>query len=173
MRTLLIKWIVALLVPVAIFTFVWSGEAIINNALLSLLGTGSLTPSISLFIQLAVFIVIFYATTIALAGYLVAADSGQRGMIDLWTDIAVYVLVPLFLVISEGLITDDDTVAAYGLLLLRERGLGAVRVGTVDDYQGQEERIILISTARLFIVNVILVSSPVFQMNSRKLACSK
>ena len=33
-------------------------------------------------------------------------------------------------------------------LLLRERGLGAVRVGTVDDYQGQEERIILISTAR-------------------------
>ena len=32
-------------------------------------------------------------------------------------------------------------------LLLRERGLGAVRVGTVDDYQGQEERIILISTA--------------------------
>lgn len=31
-------------------------------------------------------------------------------------------------------------------LLLRERGLGAVRVGTVDDYQGQEERIIFIST---------------------------
>ena len=33
-------------------------------------------------------------------------------------------------------------------LLLRERGLGAVRVGTVDDYQGQEERIIFISTVR-------------------------
>ena len=31
-------------------------------------------------------------------------------------------------------------------LLLRARGLGAVRVGTVDDYQGQEERIIFIST---------------------------
>ena len=30
--------------------------------------------------------------------------------------------------------------------LLRERGLGSVRVGTVDDYQGQEERIIFIST---------------------------
>jgi len=103
-RVLLIKWIVGLLVPVAIFTFVWSGAAIINNALLSLLGTGSLTPSISLFIQLAVFIVIFYASVIALAGYLVAADSGQRGMIDLWIDIAVYVLVPLFLVIIQGLI---------------------------------------------------------------------
>jgi hypothetical protein len=31
-------------------------------------------------------------------------------------------------------------------LLLRQRGLGAIRVGTVDDYQGQEERIIFIST---------------------------
>jgi ABC-type branched-subunit amino acid transport system permease subunit len=103
-RALLIKWIVGLLVPVAIFTFVWSGAAIINNALLSLLGIGSITPSISLFIQLAVFIVIFYASVIALAGYLVAADSGQRGMFDLWIDIAVYVLVPLFLVISQGLI---------------------------------------------------------------------
>ena len=29
---------------------------------------------------------------------------------------------------------------------LRKRGLGAVRVGTVDDYQGQEELIIIIST---------------------------
>lgn len=30
-------------------------------------------------------------------------------------------------------------------LLLRQRGLGKVRVGTVDDYQGQEERIVFIS----------------------------
>ncbi|KAK3250045.1 hypothetical protein CYMTET_40545 [Cymbomonas tetramitiformis] len=30
--------------------------------------------------------------------------------------------------------------------VLRSRGLGSVRVGTVDDYQGQEERIIFIST---------------------------
>ncbi|KAL4522814.1 hypothetical protein Ndes2437A_g07565 [Nannochloris sp. 'desiccata'] len=30
-------------------------------------------------------------------------------------------------------------------LLLRQRGLGQVRVGTVDDYQGQEERIVFIS----------------------------
>ena len=29
---------------------------------------------------------------------------------------------------------------------MRKRGLGAVRVGTVDDYQGQEEMIIIIST---------------------------
>ena len=31
-------------------------------------------------------------------------------------------------------------------LLLRKEGLGAIRVGTVDDYQGQEEKIIVIST---------------------------
>jgi putative helicase MOV10L1 len=30
-------------------------------------------------------------------------------------------------------------------LLLRGRGLGAVRVGTVDDYQGQEEKVVFIS----------------------------
>lgn len=31
-------------------------------------------------------------------------------------------------------------------MALRERGLGAIRVGTVDDYQGQEEKIVFIST---------------------------
>jgi len=103
-RALLIKWIVGLLVPVAVFTFVWSGEAIINNALLSLLGTSSVALGISLLIQLAIFILIFYATVIALAGYVVAADSGQRGMIELWIDIAIFVLVPLLLVINQGLI---------------------------------------------------------------------
>lgn len=103
-RALLIKWIVGLLVPVAVFTFVWSGEAILNNALLSLLGTGSVALGISLVIQLTIFILIFYATVITLAGYLVAADSGQRGMIALWIDILVFVLVPLLLVISLGLI---------------------------------------------------------------------
>jgi len=102
-RALLIKWIVGLLVPIAVFTFVWSGEAIINNALLGLLGQG-VVSNIPLLIQLTIFIVIFYATVIALAGYLVAADSGLRGMYELWIDIAVFVLVPLFLVQSMGLI---------------------------------------------------------------------
>ncbi len=102
-RALLIKWIVGLLVPIAVFTFVWSGEAIINNALLGLLGQGAVS-NIPLLVQLAIFIVIFYATVIALAGYLVAADSGLRGMFELWIDIAVFVLVPLFLVQGLGLI---------------------------------------------------------------------
>ena len=68
LRVLLVKWIVGLLVPVAIFTFVWSGEAIINNSLLSLFGAGSAALDIALFIQLTIFILIFYATIITLAG---------------------------------------------------------------------------------------------------------
>lgn len=102
-RALLIKWIVGLLVPVAIFTFVWSGEEIINKALLGLLGQGGISD-FSILFQLAIFIVIFYATVIALAGYVMAADSGQRSIIELWIDIAIFAIVPLLLVISQGLI---------------------------------------------------------------------
>ena len=59
MRTLLIKWIVGLLVPVAVFTFVWSGEAIINNVLLGLITPGSTPYDMPTLIAAAVFIVIF------------------------------------------------------------------------------------------------------------------
>ena len=102
-RALLIKWIVGLLVPIAVFTFVWSGEYIINNALLGVFGLGGVSD-IAVLIQIALFLVIFYATVITLAGYLVAADSGLRGMVELWVDILVFVLVPLLLVSSQGLI---------------------------------------------------------------------
>lgn len=99
-RLLLIKWIVGLLVPVAVFTFVWSGERIVNDVLLGLITPGSTrydTPSL---LQAAVFIVLFYATILVLTGYLVAADSGRRSTISLWIDILVFVLLPLVLVIS-------------------------------------------------------------------------
>jgi ABC-type branched-subunit amino acid transport system permease subunit len=103
-RTLLIKWIVALLVPVAVFTFVWSGEAIINNVILGLITPGSTPYDTPTLLAAAIFILVFYVTVVALAGYLVAADSGRRGMIDLWIDILVFALVPLVLVIGFGLI---------------------------------------------------------------------
>lgn len=103
-RALLIKWIVGLLVPVMVFTFVWSGEAIINNVLLGLINPGSTRLQGPVLIEAAIFIVVFYATVIAFTGYLVAADSGRRRTIDLWIDIAVFTLVPLFLVISLGLV---------------------------------------------------------------------
>jgi ABC-type branched-subunit amino acid transport system permease subunit len=103
-RTLLIKWIVGLLVPIVIFTFIWSGEEIVNNVLLGFISpAGSIydTPTL---IQAAIFIAIFYATVIALAGYLVAADSGRLPTLQVWIDILIFTLIPLFLVINTGLI---------------------------------------------------------------------
>jgi ABC-type branched-subunit amino acid transport system permease subunit len=90
-------------VPVVVFTL-WSGEGIIN-AVLSPDTAPSGVPSdpVSL-TELALFITLFYLAIIVLAGYLVAADSGRRGMIALWIDILVFVLVPLFLIIPFGLI---------------------------------------------------------------------
>ena len=114
-RALLIKWIVGLLVPIAVFTFVWSGEAIINNALLGVFGLGGVSD-IAILIQVALFLVIFYATVITLAGYLVASDSGLRGMFELWIDIAVFALVPLLLVQNLGLILGLAVCAIFWLL---------------------------------------------------------
>jgi hypothetical protein len=67
--------------------------------------------------------------------------------------------------IVEGLIahaglqaSDFGVIALFRLhvfklrTLLRAKGLGAVRVGTLDDYQGQEEKVIIIST--------VITSSP-------------
>ncbi len=103
-RQLLVKWGVALLVPLLVFTFAWSGETIVNQVILGLLSPASSdydTPSL---IQAAIFILILYATVLALSGYLVAADSGRRKTLSLWLDILVFVLIPLFLVITNGLI---------------------------------------------------------------------
>ena len=103
-RMLLLKWLVALIVPVAVFTFVWSGEEIVNNVMLGVLSPGSTPYDVSTLIQAAIFIAIFYAAIIALAGYFVAADSGRRSMGEIWLDIAVFTLVPIFLVMETGLI---------------------------------------------------------------------
>lgn len=66
---------------------------------------------------------------------------------------AVADLVEGLLHSSAGVVpTDIGVMATYRRqvhsirILFRQRGLGSVRVGTVDDYQGQEERIVFIST---------------------------
>ncbi len=101
-RSLLIKWIVALLVPIAVFTFVWSGEAIINNVLLDILSPRSTVYDAPTLIAVALFIVVFYTAVITLAGYLVAADTGRRGMLEMWIDVLIFTVVPIILVISTG-----------------------------------------------------------------------
>src|SRR5579864_6656357 len=101
-RSLLLKWLVALLVPVAVFTF-WSGEGMVNNVLLwfldpNLVDTNTYTD-IGMIIQTALFIVVFYSAVIALAGYLVAADSGRGSMFEVWLDVLFFIVAPLVLVI--------------------------------------------------------------------------
>jgi ABC-type branched-subunit amino acid transport system permease subunit len=102
-RRQLLKWIVGLLVPLMVF-FTWSGDAIVNNVLLGLTASGSTPYDTPTLVQAAIFTVVFYLTVLALAGYLVAVDTGRRGMVEVWLDILIFVVVPLVLVILVGLI---------------------------------------------------------------------
>jgi ABC-type branched-subunit amino acid transport system permease subunit len=103
-RILLIKWIVALIVPVAVFTFVWSGEQIINAVFVPGTVSRNLPTDPGSLIQVAIFIAVFYVVVIMLAGYLVAADSGRTGMLKLWIEVAVFAAIPLVLIIGFGLV---------------------------------------------------------------------
>jgi ABC-type branched-subunit amino acid transport system permease subunit len=102
LRVTLIKWLIALLIPIAVFTFVWSGEAIENNVLLGIFSPGtSLFNDVPSVIQGGIFCIVFYATVIALVGYLVAADDGRRGRygtIELWADMVAYTVIPILLI---------------------------------------------------------------------------
>src|SRR6266568_3580125 len=121
-RKLLIKWIVALLVPLAVFTL-WSGESIINAVIApGSVGLNVPTDPVSR-IQAAIFVTVFYAAVIMLAGYLVAADSGRRGMVELWMDVLIFTVVPLILVIFFGLIIGLALCAVVWPIYFYVRGL--------------------------------------------------
>ncbi|HEU0001892.1 MAG TPA: branched-chain amino acid ABC transporter permease [Ktedonobacteraceae bacterium] len=102
-RKLLIKWVVALLVPVVVFTL-WGGESIINAVISPATASGGVPTDTGSLVAAAIFTVVFNIVVLLLAGYLVAADSGRRGMIELWVEVIVFALVPLILVILLGLI---------------------------------------------------------------------
>ncbi|HYU74166.1 MAG TPA: hypothetical protein VEL31_15955, partial [Ktedonobacteraceae bacterium] len=121
-RMLLIKWVVALLVPVTLFTL-WSGESIINAVIApGSVGLNVPTDPVSR-IQAAIFVTVFYAAVITLAGYLVAADSGRRDMIELWLDVLIFTVVPLILVIFFGLIIGLALCAVVWPIYFYVRGL--------------------------------------------------
>src|SRR6266699_1150737 len=102
-RRLLIKWVVALLVPVLVFAL-WSGESIINAVISPGTVSGNVPTDPVALIEAAIFTAAFYIAVFLLAGYLVAADSGRRSMIEMWLDVLIFALVPLILVILFGLI---------------------------------------------------------------------
>lgn len=97
-RMLLIKWVIALLVPVIVFNFVWQGDALINNVILGFINPGSSQVTNGQLVEAVVFIFIFYLTLLALSGYLMAADSGRRGMVEIWVDILIFTVVPILLI---------------------------------------------------------------------------
>ncbi|WP_052888936.1 branched-chain amino acid ABC transporter permease [Thermogemmatispora carboxidivorans] len=99
-RRLLVKWVVALLVPVLVFTLVWSGEAILNAALVTIFFGGNAPGDVSPTAAIAagLFMLFFYGVITGLTGYLVAADSGRQGLLDLWISMFFFTVVPILLI---------------------------------------------------------------------------
>ena len=126
---ILTKWVVGLLVPVLVFTFIWNGEVIINKVLVGILtlgGNGLDTPTL---IQGAIFILLFYATVMTLTGYLVAADSGRRGTVELWIDMAIFAVIPLLFIMNLGLIIGLAVCAVLWVVYFYVRNYVRKRIG--------------------------------------------
>src|SRR5579859_5428369 len=154
---LLLKWMVALFVPVAVFTFLWSGESMANNVLLGMFAPQSTNFTIATVIQSAIFLVVFYATIIATAGYMVAADSGRRSILALWMDILVFVMVPLLLIFYANnlLLGLAYTVIVWGIyFFVRGRVLKLIRYTPPPPLAGlkmigDEQRVVIRQRAML------------------------
>jgi ABC-type branched-subunit amino acid transport system permease subunit len=100
---LLFRWVIALLVPVIVFTL-WSGESIINTIISPGTAANDVPIDPTSLVVAAIFTVIFYGAVIALVGYFVASDNGQRRTLEIWLDVLIFALVPLILVIVFGLV---------------------------------------------------------------------
>jgi ABC-type branched-subunit amino acid transport system permease subunit len=96
---LLLKWLPVVLVPIAVFTFMWSGEAIVNQSLLGILDPQNPDLTHNLWFNSLdfLFILLLYSTTIVLQGYLVASDSGRRSAIEVWLDTLFTMVIPIIL----------------------------------------------------------------------------
>lgn len=134
-RGLLIKWVVAFIVPVAIFTFVWNGAQTVNTTLPSLFAGD--TSSFSTAIPALLFIAVLYLTLVALTGYLVAVDSGRRNTIELWIDMVVFAVLPIIIispVVTNNLIIGLGVCAVLWMvyLLVRNRIRKAVGYNPVE-----------------------------------------
>jgi ABC-type branched-subunit amino acid transport system permease subunit len=160
-RVLLIKWVIALLIPVAVFTFGWSGEAIENNVLLGIFSpNSSIFSDVPSIVQGGIFCAVFYASVIALVGYLVAADDGRRGrygIIELWADMIAYTVIPILLIswtndLLIGLALAVVIIAIY--LFLRRAVRNILHYSPPSPLTGiqvidEEQRTFLISKARI------------------------
>ena len=100
-RLLILKWVVALLVPLLVFTFVWNGDAANNQILIGLFlhkSTVVASNDFSSLIGAALFLLLLYAVLTAFVGYAVAADSGKQHPLTLWLSMLVFTVVPILLI---------------------------------------------------------------------------
>lgn len=118
-RTLLTKWIIALIIPMLVFTF-WAGEAIINTVVSPATAPTSVPTDPWALVQSAIFAAIVYLAVIALAGYLVATDSGRGKFWMTWLDVAIFALIPLLLVIivAEQLAGENALILGMALSVI-------------------------------------------------------
>lgn len=126
---ILTKWVVGLLVPVLVFTFIWNGEVIINKVLVGILTFGGNGLDMPTLIQGAIFILLFYATVMTLTGYLVAADSGRRGTVELWIDLVIFAVIPLLFIMNLGLIIGLAVCAVLWVVYFYARNYVRKRIG--------------------------------------------
>ena len=103
-RLLVLKWVVALLLPLLVFTFVWSGEAATNQILVGFfIPKSALGPTdLPTLVGGALFFIVFYIALTALVGYAVAADSGKQNPIMLWISMLVFTAAPVYLISLTG-----------------------------------------------------------------------
>jgi ABC-type branched-subunit amino acid transport system permease subunit len=100
-RRLVVKWVVALLIPLLVFTFVWNGAVAVNQILLGFFVRSSVAGSQYDFPTLlgaTLFFVLFSIALTALVGYAAAADSGKQQPLFLWISMLVFTVVPIILV---------------------------------------------------------------------------
>jgi ABC-type branched-subunit amino acid transport system permease subunit len=100
-RRLVIKWVVALLIPLLVFTFVWNGDAAINQILLGFFVRSSAIGSqydIPTLVGATLFFVLFSIALTALVGYATAADSGKQRPLFLWVSMLIFTVIPILLI---------------------------------------------------------------------------
>ncbi len=110
-RSLLIKWVVALLIPLLVFNFVWLGDSLVNNVVLGFITPATALVGTASLVQAVVFILVFYLVVLAFAGYLLAADSGRRGTLEVWLDVAIFAVLPILLIVA----TNDNLIIGLAL----------------------------------------------------------
>jgi ABC-type branched-subunit amino acid transport system permease subunit len=110
-RSLLIKWVIALLLPLLVFNYYWQGDALVNQVVLGFANPANALVDMVGQVQAVIFILLFYVVTMALAGYLVAADSGRRHMFEVWIDVVIFVVVPIVLIV----LTNDNLIIGLAL----------------------------------------------------------